>query len=283
MAKLSVGITGKIRSCLFLLSALWEQGPAVVDLVMEKFGTSLEEGDEPPEFLAQILALGRLLKTELDLMVELDRKLYAENQLRADLLKKRDDGDVATLGKRVSGLRQIVSGHYAEPQMGKLGLEGRTQREPIALMRQSELICESLKSEDLEKMLGESLFDLPFDLKPYAPQIEPAIEALRQSFEAHQRSRRRVDQLLADKKEAVNSYDTTFVRVARQFEDLCRLAGQDDLANKVRPSASRPGETEVPPEDGEVPDSVDDVVGDAAGESESSPEAGEPDQAAPAA
>ncbi len=282
MAKLSVKITGKIRSCLFLLSALWEQGPAVVDLVLEKFSANLPEGEEPPEFLAQIQGLGRLLKIELDQMVELDRKLYAENQLRADLLKKRD-GDVTHLGKKVSGLRRIVSGHYAKPRMDKLGLEGNTQREPIALMRQSELICESLEREDLEEMLGKSLFGLPFDLGPYVPLVEPDIETLRQSFETHQRSRRRVDQLLAEKKEAVKAYDTAFIRVARQFEDLCRLAGQDDLAEKVRPSKARPGEVESPPAEGELPDSIDGVQEGAAGDSEPSPEAGGPDQATPVA
>ena len=44
-------------------------------------------------------------KAALDLMVELDRKLYDESDLRASLLAARDD-DVAQLGRRTGGLRQ---------------------------------------------------------------------------------------------------------------------------------------------------------------------------------
>ncbi len=75
MAKLTAMITRKVRSCLFLLAAFTEQGPMVADLVLGKLQPRLEEGEEPPPFLAQVQALGRLLKASLDEMVELDRKL----------------------------------------------------------------------------------------------------------------------------------------------------------------------------------------------------------------
>ncbi|MCP4250956.1 MAG: hypothetical protein GY778_28295, partial [bacterium] len=76
MARFSTEVTGKISSCLFVLSALWEQGPLVAQLVLAKLQPSLKEGEEPPPFLAQIHALGQFLKAALDLMVEIDRKLY---------------------------------------------------------------------------------------------------------------------------------------------------------------------------------------------------------------
>ncbi len=273
MAKLTITITGKVRSAWSVLTALWEQGPAVARLVSDKLPASLREGEGPSTIMAQIEALGQLLQSALDLMVELDTLTVDENLQRAALLKDRDDM-IVFLGQRLTGLRGIVAGHYLEPDLERLGLDGRNEREAIAVLRQSEQICKRLREEeDLEGVLGEALFEPRLDPVPYGLQIESTNGELRDLFEGHQRARRRVDTLLARKKEAVKDYDTTFVRVARQFEDLCRLAGLDDLADKVRPSLSHKGETAIPPTGGEAPTSP-------AGESEVTGESGSPEEAA---
>ncbi len=259
MAKLSIEITGKMRSALFVLSALVEQGPAVAGLVTEKFRASLKGSEEPPDYLAQIRGLGHLLKAALDLMVEVDNLLVDENQLRATLLKDRED-KAAILARRLTGMRRIVSGHYLAPDLAGLGLAGRNARETIALLRQSELICERLTGSDAEALLGESLFGLSLEPRPYVERIAATAAGLREVFDAHQLARRRIEQLLVRKKRAVKDYDTAFIRVARQFEDLCRLAGLDDLAEKVRPSLTHRGQTAVEPANGD--DSPAGVAGD---------------------
>ncbi len=252
MARLSIAITGKIRSALFVLSALSEQGPMIARLVTEKIAPSLGEDEAPPRFLDQIRALGRFLKTTLDLVVELDTLLVDENQLRAARYKDRDD-QLLRLGRRLTGVRRLVAAHYVVPDLERLGLAGRNAREPVALKRQAERICERLRGDDLAQALGESTFDLDLEPEPYLERIEVSIAELSEAHEAYARSRRRVDEQRLRRKEAVREYNTAFVRIARQFEDLCRMAGLDDLAEKVRPSLTRRGETAVEPEGPESP------------------------------
>ncbi len=255
MAKLSIEVTGRIRSGLFVLSALTEQGPTVARLMAEKLRPGLRRGDEPRTFLAQIRALGQMLKAALDVLTEIDKLSVEANQSRAVLFNDRED-KILLLGQHLTGIRRIVTGHYADPDLGRLGLEGGNARESIAALRQAERVCERLRSDDLDKALGDPLFEPAHDPRPYAPQIEPHMDALKQVFEAHQGARRHVDELLERKKKAIEDYDATFIRVARQFEDQCRLAGLDDLGRKVRPSRTRRGETAVVPDDGEVPEST---------------------------
>ncbi len=114
-----------------MLTALWEQGPSVARLVSEKIPASLEEGEEPSTIMAQIEALGRLLKSALDLMVELDTLTVDENQKRATLLKVRDD-KIVFLSQRLTGLRGIVAGHYRQPDLERLGLDGLGELPPLA-------------------------------------------------------------------------------------------------------------------------------------------------------
>ena len=70
-----------------------------------------------------------------------------------------------------------------------------------------------------------------------------SVDTLHLATDELAREERKTEALKLAKDNALARYNKSFLWIARTVESLCRLAGLDEVANRVRPSQRRPGVT----------------------------------------
>ncbi len=245
-AKTSKESSDREKACRFVLAALFQQGLEIGRLLVELFLSHRQEGDPEPEFFGTIVAVGRKLKHAIDKVVSADNRLFAAN---AALDKERQArGDKAfRLSRLIIGLRGACKSLFVNLPVQDLGFDARTAQDPVPLLIQADRVVENLESGEVK---AEPLFeDDDFNPKKYAAQVRGRADELRACLDNVADLKRDAEQALIAKGVVTGEYDELFLHGARTFESFCRLAGETELADRVRPSVSRPGRTEVPPGD----------------------------------
>ncbi len=247
LVKASKEVTDRQKAFVFLHSVLTLQGPVVAQALAALRQPASREGEAPadePGFLTVILEFGQMLKERLAQLLAVDETHLAAKGTYNAVLQRRDDLS-RQLTRLVVALRRAVLGHHETPELYRIGLEGETAREPVPVLRLADRIVEALASGDFEKRLGEPIFDgCPFEPKDRGLQLQAKADELREVLDKVGGAKRRAEDAFLKKEEAAKVYDQLFTRAARTFEDWCRLVGRNDLADRIRPSARRLGQTE---------------------------------------
>lgn len=257
IAKLSKEVTDRMRAAMFLLEAFAEQGPKVAAALRDLGPDTLAEGGGEQGVLDTLAGFARKIQASMDLVVKLDLALHDLNAEEGALRRRRDEL-VGWLGQRITGLRRLVLGQFVNPDLDALGLQVPTPREPLPVLRQSDLVTRKFEREDLAEMQGEALFEGGANFAEQASQLRGPTGELRGVLQQITKLRRRNGELVVEKGQETKKHDVDFLRGARIFEDLARYAGFDELADRIRPSTSRPGRTEQ--DTGVTDEQIDDAV-----------------------
>ncbi len=134
-----------------------------------------------------------------------------------------------------------------EGQARRFGLDGSTPRTPKSLEVFSRNAVEALREA------GESFGSLGMtvDTTALADELQAPYEALRDKLVELQGEEREAEGLLIERNEVLDEWESVYQAVARMLQGAYRLAGEAELADRVRPTVTRSSGAEGP-EDADV-------------------------------
>jgi hypothetical protein len=247
-AKTSKEVTDRQKTCQFLHTALVHQGIRISDRLLERIRPHLLEGDAEPSFQGVNIGLARQLEGSVANLVALDETLYEANARIGELRAQRN-ATTEELIQQIVHLRQTLQGQYVAPNLERLGFGPRTNRLPMPLIRQANRLVATFQGPEIDELLGEPFYSQTVAAQELVAGLGPLAERLQGLLLQVDQAQRELDETLVEKQRQLKLHDNLFVHSARNFEALCRIAGEQELANRVRPNSRRNGRPEDGPED----------------------------------
>lgn len=207
----------------------------------EAIEKALARGASKPKKLGDLtglfVAMGALVTAVSE---ELEAADQAHEREMADDAAPRDEREAAIAAVRevLVDLRSALVAAYPASALKAVGLSGAAPYDGQALLSYGKKVLEGLEGAKLGAPKREGLH---VDTKVFAKDLRKQLRALDPALAAVAREQREGEATLATKTKALAENDRTFQRTAAAVEALARFGGRDDIADKVRPSARRPG------------------------------------------
>ena len=212
----------------------------VAQVVGNVFSPFLEKGEKMPDVRLLSILVGRWLSKAGAQMAEAD-EAHIHELSDDDPARERREKAQAALSDEIVELREWMSALFGARAVRSFGFSTETPRDPTALSRFAGEVCKSLREKDFPKPKREGVTFAP---AKEAAKLEKLRKELDEALAEVAREAREAQGTLAKKNTAIAGYDDTFRRGAKYLEGLFTLAAEVELAERVRPSSRRPGQTE---------------------------------------
>jgi len=233
----------------------------------------------PPDYLGNLLSLRDGLSASSTTLGRADQTHV--HQL-AKVLELRGERDTlfADASRIFSTTRRTIDDIHGEGQSFVLaGMESPTARTPKKILRQLDLAVSYLRQPN-PKLTIVKVEGVTIDTVAMVGKLEQVAEALRAKQNEFQRARRAAQASRKEKQRRIVEHRDHNSWTARIVEGYYRLAGETELAERLRSVAARPGRRPVPapaPDDeGPTPDETPPT--DAPAPDEPEPDEPEPDE-----
>ncbi len=180
------------------------------------------------------------------------RDQHVRMLVRAAGLRRRVHELATELYNRQVAARRILSGVFEPGRSFEVAAaSGKTPRVAAVLEQQAGQTVKVLRQPEVD--LGPIQADgVQIDLGQMADGLETRIEALREARNGREQTRKALGETKVLKDQAIEYCDGLLPWVGRTLESYCRIAGEPELAERIRTSTRRA--TQKPGEDEEVSD-----------------------------
>lgn len=258
---LSKTVTDRVRANGSVLAALQHLAPMLENQGAALFAPHLKKGETLPDLAFLATLLQRVLQSQGAAMEKADSD---HNDELADDLEPRERRDEAVrdLYSSLVDLKQGTGALFGESWVSRLKLPGTLPQEPVALVRLAGDVKDALEKASLPKPRVPGVKS--FDKQPWIAQVGKPTAELATALEDVAREAREAQGTLIKKTRAISAFDEAFSKGVALTAALLRMVGEAEHADRLRPSARRPGTLAVdepPPVDASEPAAGEDATG----------------------
>jgi len=161
---------------------------------------------------------------------------YTAEQADDPPIRNARDQAAARLIETLQQLREVVGQTLGPDGVARYGLTGQTPRVPQALAEHAGNVVSLLRKHPAA---GEGRFVKELRTEKAADQLAPMVDALSEQLGRVDREVRELQAALVDRDRAVAQWMGDYPGIASILEGMYRLAGNTELADRIRPTARR--------------------------------------------
>ncbi len=212
-----------------------------VGILSQRYAPDSPDGSSPmADYQAVFANLGSELNQARQAMLSADTTHLGLLAAIVNLQKQRDERS-AELFDRYFMARHGLESFYGKNQSFELlAVMGDTPRDPTGLINQVRQTVEFLTQPKVV-LPAVDLDRVQLDLLSMAAQLATEADQLEDVLDRIDREHKNAEVTRKAKNDAIESFDRIYLWVGRALESYFHLAGMHDLAERVRPSARRPG------------------------------------------
>ncbi|MEZ4300391.1 MAG: hypothetical protein R3B70_35930 [Polyangiaceae bacterium] len=234
-------VTDRMKASDSVIAALTNLGPKLGAQADTAFSPLLKKGETVPDLALLAALMVRLLEQRSAAMQKADSAHNDELADDAEPRERRDEAARQVYATLVE-VKQGVMALFGDSWVAKLRLPNELPQDPAALSRLAEEVQKALQVTKLPKPRLAGVKS--FDAEPWIAQLSGPSKDLADALKAVQREAREAQATLIEKSRSVAAFDDVFSKAVSVAAALLRFVGENEHADRLRPSVKRPGTLE---------------------------------------